>query len=262
MNKLPAPRDPRCNATRLVPLPQAFNQKAGSYSSCAIVQKRLASWLAEWLEPAALVGTLTGHEFGAGDGLFTHFLASHYSQLTATDISPQMVAHGKRRLPQVDWRIADAWWPRGQCIDRLFSASLLHWCKNPVPVLRRWRRIINRDGRMLHGFYVAPTLAEWQLMAGGYSPVNWRSPSQWESTFNAAGWVVLRSEAQTHVQQFDSTIALLRFFHRTGAITPRQMSIARLRRMIGDYHRKCAASASALAVTSTWTFFRIEAAGC
>jgi hypothetical protein len=115
---------------------------------------------------------------------------------------------------------------------------------------------------MLHGLYVAPTLPEWQSIAGANSPIHWRSPSQWETILREAGWAVLRSEARTHVQQFASAMDLFRFFHHTGAITPRHTSIANLRRMIADYQRRFASPLGAPAVTSTWTLFRVEAANC
>jgi SAM-dependent methyltransferase len=243
-------------------LPLAFNGRAATYTSFAVVQQCLAAWLAEWLEPLACSAGLTGLEFGAGPGLFTRFLAGRLRRLTATDTAPNMVELGRRQLPHVEWRVADAWRLDGPCVDRLFSASLLHWCADPVLVLSDWRRLTRRGGRMLHGFYVAPSLAEWQSIDGTYSPVNWRSPSQWEAWMREAGWVVLRSETQTHVQRFASALDLFRFFHRTGAIAPRHTPIANLRRILAEYQRKFAPPIGAPAVTSTWTFFRVEAANC
>ena len=256
---LVAARGSRRGARRTTARDLAFDRRADSYARFAVVQHRLAAWLAEWLEPADAAADVTALELGAGDGLFTRFLAPRYAPLTAVDIAPRMVDEGRRGMPCVAWRVADAWQLDGEPVDRLFSASLLHWCHDPVAVLRRWRRLTRPGGRMLHGFYVAPTLAEWQSLAAARSPVEWRSPTQWIAYFREAGWSVLRNEAQTRVERFASALDLFRFLHHTGAVAPRRTPVASFRRMIADYDRNFRSTPGGAAVASTWTFFRIEA---
>ena len=238
----------------------SFNVKADSYSRFAVVQRQLADWLAEWLEPAEQVAALTALEFGAGDGLFTRYLAPCFASTTAVDIAPRMIEQGNRVLPHVEWRVDDAWCLENEPVDRLFSASLLQWCEDPAKVLRHWRTLAKPNGRMLHGFYVAPTLIDWQSIANLRSPIIWRSPEQWKSYFCEAGWTILRSEAHPRVLRFDSALDLLRFFHHTGAITRRNTPIGTLRQMMATYDRDFAIAKEDRAVTSTWTFFRIEVA--
>lgn len=237
-----------------------FNAKAGSYARHAVVQRQLARWLAEWLEPVERMASLTALEFGSGDGQFTRMLAARFSRVIAIDSAPQMVARGTRLLPRMEWRVADAWSVKNRPVDRLFSASLLQWCDDPASVLRHWRTLAKREAKMLHGFYVAPTLIEWQSMEEWSSPIEWRGPQQWETYFRDAGWTLLRSEAERRELRFSSALELLRFFHRTGAITPRNTPLATLRRMIAAYDCKFRCGEFGSPVTSTWTFFRIEVA--
>jgi SAM-dependent methyltransferase len=240
-------------------MPPLFNIKADSYSQFAVVQRQLAEWLAEWLEPAERVHGLAALEFGAGEGLFTRLLAAKFARITAVEIAPRMVELGHQALPYVDWRVADAWCFENEPVDRLFSASLLQWSDDPASVLRHWRTLAKRNGRMVHGFYVTPTLVDWESIASVRSPIVWRTPLQWQELFREAGWTVLRSEARTHVLTFASALELVRFFHRTGSVTPRKTPVATLRRTISAYDRNFTSRDGGRAVTSTWTFFRIEA---
>lgn len=246
------------------PMLPKFNEKANSYAQAAVVQQCLATWLAQWLGPAGQVQVpsaeeLVAVELGAGDGLFTQHLAPRFDLLTAIDLAPQMVQRGKDALPSVDWQVGDGWQPECARFDRLYSASFLQWCDEPVAVLKRWRELAKPAGRMLHGFYVAPTLAEWQSLSPTKSPVIWRSPEQWLEYFSEAGWSVLRSGTKTHQQEFASALDLVRFFHHTGATLPEQTSVGDLRNRINLYDQQFATGNGLASVISTWTFFRVEA---
>jgi SAM-dependent methyltransferase len=250
-----------------------FNECAESYADHAVVQRALAAWLAEWLEPSQSLRELSALELGAGDGCFTRYLAERAGRLTAIDEAPRMVRRGRRAVSSARWRVGDAWTIAAEPVERLYSASLLQWCPSPVETLRHWRRAVKPGGRMLHGFYVAPTLWEWESLAGPARGLAWRTPAEWEEAFQEAGWRVLRHEAQHRSVRLESALALLRFFHKTGAATPVGTGAGKLQRMLREYDARFAwnatvnadsteAPANALAggVVSTWAFFRIEAA--
>lgn len=237
-----------------------FNDRADSYAQAAVVQRSLAVWLAEWLEPIEQTRRLTALELGPGNGLFTRVLAPRFDCLTAVDDAPRMVEQGRCALPEVEWEVGDAWQIERLPADRVYSASLLQWCDEPMPVLSRWLSLAKTGVRMLHGFYVAPTLDEWQTIAQSQSPVRWRSSEEWIACFREAGWNVLRSESRSHVHRFPSALELVRFFHRTGATTARQTSAGGLRKMISAYDNRFPAADGTPGVRSMWTFFRIEVA--
>lgn len=237
---------------------KAYENRAASYSRLAIVQRGLASWLAEWLESSRTAAWQTAVEFGAGDGLFTRCAADRYASFIATDISPRMVDQGRRRLPHVTWQVADAWDYAGSAVDRVFSSSLLQWCPEPERVLRQWRELTLPEGRMLHGIYVSPTLAEWYSLASVQSPLEWRSANRWRQLFHEAGWTLLRSECRTYIQEFPSGLDLVRFLRHTGATCGNSPSLGELRRRIATYERRFPARDLHGGVTSTWTMLRIE----
>lgn len=239
-----------------------FNERADTYAQSAVVQRELAVWLAQWLEPADALGALTTLELGAGDGLFTRYLAERASGVTAIDSAPRMVERGAVLVPQVQWQCADAWRLEPGAIqsapvDRLYSSSLLQWCDDPVDVLNRWRLLVKPGGRMLHGFYVAPTLVEWESLSGIEPAAAWRTHEQWAEFFRAAGWQILRQDVEQRSFHFDSALSLLRFFHHTGAATPRRLGAGALRQLLAEYDRRFGDGNSG--VVSTWAFCRIEA---
>lgn len=237
-----------------------FNDRADSYTQAAVVQRALAKWLAEWIEPIEQTRWLTALELGPGDGLFTRVLAARFDSLTAVDNAPQMVERGRRALPDVEWEVDDAWQIERLAFDRVYSASFLQWCDDPEQSLSNWHALAKPGTRMLHGFYVAPTLKEWQTIALSRSPIRWRSAEEWIACFREAGWNVLRSDSHSHTQRFPSALELVRFFHRTGATTAKQTSASGLRKMISDYNTRFPATDGSPGVESQWTFFRIEVA--
>ena len=240
----------------------SFNSRADTYAEAAVVQRDLAAWLAQWLEPAAATGRLGALELGAGDGLFTERLAGRFDWLQAVDSAPRMVERGAFRVPGIHWLLGDAWTleptPSRQP-DRLYSASLLQWCPDPAAVLRRWRECLRPGGRALQGFYASPTLAEWHSLSPANSPFAWREPAAWLQHFRAAGWSVLRSETETREYRFPSAIDLLRFFHRTGATAPPRLSAGQLRTMLRELDRRHPSTNGTRGVPTEWTFMRIEA---
>lgn len=241
-------------------MPASFDARADSYAEAAVVQRELASWLVEWLEPAETTRGLSAIDLGAGDGLFTQYLLGRFQGLTAVDISPRMVERGAARFPDAAWQVGDAWnWlPAGGPADRLYSASLLQWCPDPQAVLGRWREVAAPAARMLHGFYAAPTLDEWHSLQPNPAPVTWRTPREWLARFRAAGWRVMRSETTVRTFRFPSAIDLLRFFHRTGVADPGQLTAGQTRAILRELDRRHAAANGASGVPTEWTFMRIE----
>jgi SAM-dependent methyltransferase len=245
-----------------------FDEHADSYTEHAVVQRAMAAWLAEWLEPAESLREVNALELGAGDGCFTGYLADRARCLTAIDEAPRMVERGRSAVPSARWQVGDAWSLDAAPVDRLYSASLLQWCRTPREVLAHWRGMVKPGGRMLHGFYVTPTLWEWETLAGSSPGLKWRTADEWDAAFREAGWRVLRREVQRRSVRFDSALALLKFFHETGAATTMRSGAGKLRRLLRDYDRRYpwkiegtadTARSVANGIVSTWAFYRIEA---
>lgn len=231
-----------------------FHEQAPEYHPSATIQRDLASWTAEWLEPSA--SGLEGVEFGAGTGYFTGFVIRTGMRLRAIDLSSHMIEVGSAMEPQASWETGDAWEPSAKLrTDRVLSCALLQWCPNPVLVLSRWRACLRDGGRLLSGLFVRDTLPELSQALPGVEPFAWRTEEEWKHLFEKAGLAVIRSETSERQYRFENACAVLRYLHRIGSVEPSRFSVGVLRAALQNYD---AAFADSCGVPSTWTFFRIE----
>jgi SAM-dependent methyltransferase len=234
-----------------------FDEQASEYDAKAIIQRDLASWTAEWLEPRAF--GLQGVEFGAGTGCFTRFVIQTGIDLRAVDLSPQMIDIGAEMEPKASWELGDAWKPSSKLnADRLFSCALLQWCPDPIAVLSRWHDCLSRNGRLLSGLFVSDTLPEFSQVLPGIEPFVWRSKAEWKNLFEKAGFKIFRSESSQRKYQFENARAVLRHLHHIGAVISGRFSVSALRTALLNYDT---AFGTHNGVPSTWTFFRIECLG-
>ncbi len=234
----------------------AFARKAGSYDMHANVQVDAAALLAEWL-PRELPDA-SCLELGAGTGLFSQYLAHRFQQLECTDISPEMLEHCRERLPQASYRALDAWEAPGlheARYDFLTSCSLLQWATSPPSVLQNWADRLKPKGRMLLGFFVAPSLPELDQVLNGASPVQWRSPEVWQDALRTAGLHVERIECNTHRYEYPSALHFWKSLHGTGCNVTRGTATGTLRRHLREYQR---AFSTENGVRATWTFCRAD----
>lgn len=230
-----------------------FNNKAHTYEASALIQRELADWGAQWLEPT-LEGK-TALEIGAGTGIFTRYLVGRSPSLTATDIASRMVEQGRRTLPQINWQLADGWRIKRGPFDRLYSSSLLQWAKDPVKTLRCWRACLNPRGRLLVLLFIKESLSELHQIDLHLSPVKWRSQTEWETAFIKAGFTILRSEQTTKIYTFASALDLFKRLHSLGATERAQRNPIQLRSVLRNYDARFQTDKG---IPSTWTFYRIE----
>lgn len=234
----------------------AFARKAGSYDAHAGVQADAAQWLAEWLPQEASLGRCL--ELGAGTGLFSRYLTTRAKKLECTDISSEMLEYCRERLPDATYRVLDAWEAPSLDVprwDTLCSSSLLQWTLSPVETLENWSKRLERNGRMLLGFFTAPSLPELDRVLNGTSPVQWRSQRDWVNAMRAAGLQIQRIESQTRCYHYPSALQFWRSLHGTGSNVSRGLTAGTLRRLLRDYET---AFATADGVAATWTFCRSE----
>ncbi|MBE2180346.1 MAG: methyltransferase domain-containing protein [Chthoniobacterales bacterium] len=231
-----------------------FDRRAPHYEQHAPVQREAAAWLAEWL-PERIDGPAL--ELGAGTGLFTRHLAPVASRLVATDIAPRMVSAGVNALPGTTWSVADAAAPpRGDAYHWVFSCSLVQWLPDPGHAFRQWHGVSAPDARLLSGWFVRGTLAEFFAACPDASPFVWRDENEWRSLLRQAGWNPMRSEARVFTRHHADSGAMLREIHNAGAVIPRRLGIGRLRQALRDYDQMHLAEDG---VTTTFAFLRVEA---
>ncbi|MCD8298546.1 MAG: methyltransferase domain-containing protein [Opitutae bacterium] len=236
-----------------------FNRRAATYNEHADVQRRAAKWLAEWIE-TGLPQSARMWELGSGTGFFTRELLRRGYRVLATDIAPEMVARGRIECPDADWAIHDSWrLPENVC-DRIFSSSLLQWMPDPAKILPIFHAALRAGGKMLHGFFVAPTLHELYSLADLRSfPLRWRSEEEWVAAFRAAGFDVLRAESSQCRITYSGAAEFLRNLKNTGATGGTgNVSVGELRKILVEYDKKFGDNNGG--VFATWRCFRIEVA--
>ncbi len=239
-----------------------FNDKADAYTQTAFVQKELAEWTLEWLADGSLPHSATVLELGAGTGLLTRGLVDLFAAVTATDEAQAMIAHGRSRVPAATWQPLDAWQPAAfkAKVDLITSSGLLQWCPDPCAAFHRWRDTLHPGGKMVHGFFAAPTLPEWQEAAPGMSPVQWHPPEYWQAWAREAGFADVSIESRSWRIAFANARTLLRFIHRTGATsTAHRATPGALRKALQAYDKRWCDPHTGQ-VHATWTFCRLSAA--
>lgn len=237
-----------------------FNRRAGTYAENASVQRASAAWLGEWIE-RDLPADARLWELGAGTGFFTREILARGHRVLATDIAPEMVVRGRHACPEADWAIHDSWKLPAGVADRLYSSSLLQWMPEPEKTLRVFREALRAGGKMLHGFFVEPSLQEFcSLVEPGVLPLVWRSTERWLELFRAAGFRVLRAEWRDERGVYRDAEDFLRKLRDSGATASEaRVPAGALRRILREYERRFRDDATG-GVFATWRFFRIELA--
>ncbi|MDE0575645.1 MAG: methyltransferase [Opitutales bacterium] len=234
----------------------SFDKRAGSYEGAAKIQAELADWGSEWLE-LNLSGK-TAIEFGAGTGLFTQFITNTGVDLTATDLSPAMLAEGQQRVSACRWEKLDAWSPETSSrVDRLYSASLLQWCKNPKESLEQWRELLTPTGRVLCLFFIKGTLGELESLHPGITSLSWLDAREWNHAFERAGFEILRAEESLRKFFHEDAVDLLRNLRAIGATGMTRLDANHLRKLLCAYDESFRGE---VGTYSTWNFFRLEVA--
>jgi malonyl-CoA O-methyltransferase len=235
-------------------VPHEFNRRAAQYEQHAPVQREAATWLAEWLPPTIDHPAL---ELGAGTGLFTRHLVGRTRRLVASDTARNMVRIGMETLPEAEWLVADAATPPAdQSYRWLFSCSLVQWLPDPLAAFRTWHRASAPGARLLAGWFVRGTMAEFFAACPGASPFIWREPAEWTDLLELAGWSTARQETRQFIRHHPSATAMLREIHHAGAVIPRRMGIGTLRPSLRQYDRD---HRTERGVPTTFQFLRVEA---
>lgn len=225
-----------------------FDAKAADYARHARAQAAMVAALARRVPAGAGAAAL---ELGAGTGLLTRELVRLGYRVTATDASPAMLAEGARAIPEARWEIRDAWSPGRACCDALFSANVLQWAADPAAVLRAHAAALRPGGVMGHVIFTEPTLCELREVAGGFSPLRWRTADEWREAVLAAGFTLADEASVPLCLPYEDSHELLRSLHGTGAVASRAFfGAGRLRATLREYDRRFVTAAGG--VTATW----------
>lgn len=230
---------------------------AENYQAYAHIQRDLLEWgwpqLDPWLGECQKV-----LEVGAGTGMMTRHWVGVADEVTASDYSGQMCAHGEKNVPEAFWQCLNAWHLNVEgAYDCIASSSFLHWAESPVSVLGQWKQALRSKGLIIALLFNEGTAREYYSL-GQKSPVSWRDQNDWRRFFVEAGFEPLLMKEKPCSYVFPSAYALLRFLRETG--TPgmsTKMGVGDLMKICKAYTENYAAVNGG--VYSTWSFGLIVA---
>lgn len=167
---------------------QHFSRAAQSYDAAAVLQKEVASRLAErW--PLLKIQPQQVMDLGAGTGFLSQYVRSYYvqAQLVAVDLSQSMLQQCRAKLAPASWWQklnpfqssqgvafvnADAYQLpfADHSMDMLVSSLMLQWCDDLPSVLAECRRVLKPNGVLFMASLGPDTLKEirtaWQQVDG------------------------------------------------------------------------------------------------
>lgn len=117
----------------------------------------------------ALLGSVTDKrvlDVGCAAGSLTYWLLRQGAEVSAFDVSPEMVRLTRERVgPESDVRVADVSEPldfvADRSIDIVVASLVMHYLRDWVPVLREFRRVLAPAGFIVFSTH-HPTM-DWQL---------------------------------------------------------------------------------------------------
>lgn len=139
---------------------QHFNNAAGSYAGAAVLYAEVAKRLMErlsWMRPN-LDRIL---DVGSGTGFIFNYLPESMqdSQLIALDSSFEMLQQQTLSVQCVQATAEQLPFPT-KSVDIVIASQLLHWCENPLLVLKEMKRILRPNGLLLFSTLGTDTLHE------------------------------------------------------------------------------------------------------
>lgn len=120
-----------------------------SYIVGHIINREVKGWLIDQFKDTDKVV-----ELGCGTGIFSEMIADRVKNLTATDLSQEMIEQAKVRLSKygnADVQIEDSYRTSFEenSFDAILIVNLLHIVKDPKAVLKESRRILKNSERVV-----------------------------------------------------------------------------------------------------------------
>ncbi|MFC1595994.1 methyltransferase domain-containing protein [Candidatus Margulisiibacteriota bacterium] len=139
----------------------SFSRRAGEYDKTAQLQQSIAS---ELIKKISVVQPGNILDIGCGTGFLTKLLAEKYpeARICALDLAPGMIEQAKKKLPQVEYQIADAEalpYP-DQSFNGVFSSATYQWLDNPQQAFQEAGRVLKGDGLFAFSMFGGKTLYE------------------------------------------------------------------------------------------------------
>ncbi|MFH1877762.1 MAG: malonyl-ACP O-methyltransferase BioC [Candidatus Omnitrophota bacterium] len=201
-----------------------FSRYAGSYDKYASIQKIAAKKLAEEFNGSNFRTIL---EIGCGTGLYTGLLREKFgnAEITAVDISPDMVGTARKKMKSADisFIVCDAEkLTPGRKFDLVTSNASLQWVQNPPRLFKKIASMLTTRGEFHFSMYGPDTFNELKEVLGvHYGRRKWLSSAMFadlEETKSSLNKVFTKVNAEeTYIKEdFFSLMDFLKSIKHTG----------------------------------------------
>ncbi|MGO8745511.1 MAG: methyltransferase [Thermoguttaceae bacterium] len=202
-----------------------FSRAAPIYHERAVIQRRVAARLLDYLSTPAEAGQIL--ELGCGTGFLTEKLLETFprARIDAVDFSAAMIEQARRTIAdrgRVQWHVCDVWNYRAPSpYDLIGSSSSFQWMQPLGSLFRRIAPLLKRGGRLLGSLMVDGTLEELHRLRREIAPHKIppeRLPKMAQTLVDlqGAGFVISRSGRETLHTEHSSIHDLLRSIRELG----------------------------------------------
>lgn len=201
---------------------RSFSAMAGSYDAWAGAQRQMAARLVSCLPERLADGAIV--DLCCGTGLLTELLHAKYPDppILGVDVARGMIDVCRRRLPALDFEVADAERFAPEPSALIASNCGLHWLAAPAETVRRLAGALVPGGLLALAVPVAGSLPELRTSyeaAVGREMQGMRlePASLYESMTEAAGLRTTVRQVDTVRVSYKNATDALKSFHRSGA---------------------------------------------
>ncbi len=232
-----------------------FGRQAGRYDHFALVQRRLAAELVQYLRRADGFGGRI-LEIGCGTGYLTGLLrqAFPHAEITALDLAPAAVQTARRRLADaagIQWLVADGEQEVPGRYDLITSSSVFQWFTQPAQACRRYYQALRPGGLLAFATLGPMTFQELaqsfaqaaRLWPGAVVPHiparHFAGVDRWQEYLEQAGFAEVYRRQEVWPELYPDLWAFLRAVRGMGATSTRPQFLSRrlLSAMAAYYHR-------------------------
>jgi malonyl-CoA O-methyltransferase len=238
---------------------QSFSSMADSYDAWAAAQRQMAARLVEALPERLADGLIV--DLCCGTGALTELLHKRYPEapILGVDVAEGMIDVCRRRLPQLEFEVADAERFTPAPCALVASNCGLHWLRDPAATVRRLAGALVPCGLLAAALPVEGSLPELhasyqdavgQPMMG----LHLQPASRYECMFDEVALRTTMRHIETVRVLYDTATDALRSFHRAGTTLQHRPGYSPLpartmRRLVSAYEERFADADGRVPVT-------------
>jgi malonyl-CoA O-methyltransferase len=229
---------------------QSFSSMAGSYDAWAAAQRQMAARLVEALPERLVDGPIV--DLCCGTGVLTELLHERYPEapVLGVDVAEGMIEVCRRRLPELDFSVADVEGFTPAPCALIASNCGLHWLRDPAATVHRLAGALLPGSVIAMAVPVEGSLAELrasyeEAVGQPMMGLHLEPASRYQDMFDEAALRTTVRRIETVRVLYDTATDALRSFHRAGTTLQHRPDYSPLparamRRLVSVYEERFA----------------------